>query len=348
PPTPITDRTPGVLYSDQLPIEAETEVRPGNTLNRPEFDFEEDVEVPERPAASLYECTHNGSLDMYKAAQLILKQRKEGSFNQNVYDEFVRSEVASRIQYFRNDGLFNLSDTTLEMRLVGISSFMMGEIQCAKLDRYMRLVEVSERKDGPQSKPLMSVKNFTRQWNMDGPEPFVKVALQDMVSDYHPKECSTPFQIFAGLYRFLFMKITNPPQKIQDYAVRLNGRNGRNDLLLGLPMQIETLLLDFGEDYIGYGHNELKSGVVVNPTQSKYFMSLGTTNEERERALKLRTDERVLYRKELFKGLQLALRDVRSYVWDNRKKQWMPNHRKSKRTRLYEGDENEDPQRQSR
>ncbi|VDK55777.1 unnamed protein product [Cylicostephanus goldi] len=83
--------------------------------------------------------------------------------------------LASRIQYFRNDGMFNLSDTTLEMRLVGISSFMMGEIQCAILDRYMRLVEVSERKDDSPSKPLMSVENFTRQWSMDGPEPFVKV-----------------------------------------------------------------------------------------------------------------------------------------------------------------------------
>ncbi|VDM68500.1 unnamed protein product [Strongylus vulgaris] len=258
--------------------------------------------------------------------------------------EFVRSEVASRVQYFRNAGMLDMSDPVLEMKLTGITNFLMAEIQCAKLDRYIRIAEVTERKNDPISKPLIAVQNCTRQWKMEGPDPFVTIALQEMVANYQPKECSSSFQAFAALYRYVLTRITEPPQKIQEYAVRINGRCGRNENLLGLPACIENLLLDFGEDMIGYGQNELKAGVVINPMQSSFFMRLGNTHEERECALQQLTQERVVFRKELFKGLQLALRDVRSYTYDVQRKQWMPSARKAKRSRMDStGEGNEDP-----
>ncbi|RCN42076.1 hypothetical protein ANCCAN_11946 [Ancylostoma caninum] len=63
---------------------------------------------------------------------------------------------------------------------------------------------------------------------------------------------------------------------------------------------------DFEEDIIGFGHNELKAGVVVNPEQSGFFMSLGETTEQRVAALTQLTKDRLSYRKELFRALQMA------------------------------------------
>ncbi|RCN28567.1 hypothetical protein ANCCAN_25689, partial [Ancylostoma caninum] len=87
----------------------------------------------------------------------------------------------------------------------------------------------------------------------------------------------------------------------------------------------------FGEDIIGLRHDELKAGVVVNPEQSG---SLGETTEQRVAVLTQLTKDRLSYRKELFRALQMALRDVRSYGYDVGRGRWIPNNRKCKRARL--------------
>ncbi|CAJ0606480.1 unnamed protein product [Cylicocyclus nassatus] len=333
--TPASQASQDVFHDENVPIAVEQVARPGNVNNRPEFNFEEAPRETRREPASLYECVSNGTLDMNKAARLILKQKRDGSFNQSVYDEFVRSEVASRVHYFRNNGILDISDTVLEMRLTGIMNYMMADIQCAKFDRYTRAVELSEKKDTSvrvPGRPALILKNCTRAWKIDGPAPFITADLKQMIVNYHPKEKETPFQLFAGLFRYIIMRATNPPQKIQEYSLRLNGRNGRVDTLLNLPESIQNLLLDFAEDLIGYGHNELRAPQADKT--SSFFIKLGSTDEEREQEFDVLQQERVLFRKDSFKGLQLALRDVRSYIYDTTKAQWIPGDRKAKRTRL--------------
>ncbi|VDK53643.1 unnamed protein product [Cylicostephanus goldi] len=236
-----------VFQDENIPIGGEQVARTGNIHERPQFNFEE-APAPQvsREPTSLYACISNGTLDMDKAARLVLKQKRDGSFNQSIYDEFVRSEVASRVQYFRNTGTLDLGDTVLEMRLTGIINYMMAEIQCAKFDRYTRTAEMAERKEtggGVSGRPVLMLTNCTRAWKIDGPAPFITADLGGLVSNYHPKDKESSFQMFAGLYRFLLVKITNPPQKIQEYSLRLNGKCGRVDSLLSLPECIANLLI---------------------------------------------------------------------------------------------------------
>ncbi|VDM82622.1 unnamed protein product, partial [Strongylus vulgaris] len=72
--------TSRLFYDEEMAIENEREVRPGNVSVRPEFNFEEASSEPVRAPASLYECITNGVLDMNKASRLILRQKRDGSF----------------------------------------------------------------------------------------------------------------------------------------------------------------------------------------------------------------------------------------------------------------------------
>ncbi|CAJ0591761.1 unnamed protein product [Cylicocyclus nassatus] len=306
---------------------------PGNVYNRPELDFDttEERDAP----SSLYDCIVVGTLNMKEAAQLILDQKRNGQFNKSIYDEFVRSEAASRVQNFCFDGLLDLDDAVLEMRLCNLANSLLGQIQCAKLDRSNRMIELTGRElSGVGSKPTISLRNCVRIWNIEGPPPFITTPMEELIENYKPKGSNNLFQMFACFYRFLVMRITDPPHRIQSYSLRLNGKRGRKDSLENLPRHIEHLLLDFVEDLIGFGHNELKSGARANTTHSKYVLSLGNTDAERQAALDAKVQTRMVYRNELFKALQLALRDVRTYTYDESKKVWIAGDRKLKRAKL--------------
>ncbi|VDK67807.1 unnamed protein product [Cylicostephanus goldi] len=125
------------------------------------------------------------------------------------------------------------------------------------------------------------------------------------------------------------MKITEPAYKIQQYSARLNERGGRDERLENLPSAIESILLDFMEDVIGYGHHELKAPA-HDMSKSRYFASLGKTEGERHAKLKRLSAERRIYRKVMFKALQMAMRDVRSYDYDRAKMKWIPNDKKKR------------------
>ncbi|KAL6737907.1 hypothetical protein Aduo_011510 [Ancylostoma duodenale] len=206
------------------------------------------------------EFQHGGTLDLNKAARLILLQKRNRSFNQSTYDEFVQSECASRVTRFITEGLLDQEDPIMEMRLTEIANFLM--------ERFIRIHEITKNTP-PAAKAIFSVKNLTRTWDLEGPPPFKKVALEKIVQNFHPSTKNNNSQNFAALYRFILMRLAEPPQRIQQYAVRLNGKSGRNDCLIPFPIEIENFLLDFGEAFIDYGHNELKNGAVVNASNSR-------------------------------------------------------------------------------
>ncbi|CAJ0602858.1 unnamed protein product [Cylicocyclus nassatus] len=77
----------------------------------------------------------------------------------------------------------------------------------------------------------------------------------------------------------------------------------------------------FGEDTIGYGHPELKMPA-VNVDSTSFFASLGETREERAEVFERMAHERIVYRRDLFKALQTALRDIRAYEYDVENNKW--------------------------
>ncbi|EYB81436.1 hypothetical protein Y032_0384g411 [Ancylostoma ceylanicum] len=79
-----------------------------------------------------------------------------------------------------------------------------------------------------------------------------------------------------------------------------------------------------------------------------FFMELGSNHEERKQALEKLTDERISFRSELFKALQLALRDIRSYEYDLVANKWRANDRKAKRSKnIIEDVSSDAPQREN-
>ncbi|EYC42238.1 hypothetical protein Y032_0538g3135 [Ancylostoma ceylanicum] len=130
----------------------------------------------------------------------------------------------------------------------------------------------------------------------------------------------------------------DPPELIQKFSIRINNTYAKERSLEDFPEDLQNTLLDFGEDLAGYGADELKSNTLVDLSSSTFFKALGITFEERKARLKELIDERMELREELFKALQRALRDVRSYSYeyygpDNSRFRWIPNNRSRKRSR---------------
>ncbi|EYC42239.1 hypothetical protein Y032_0538g3135 [Ancylostoma ceylanicum] len=123
----------------------------------------------------------------------------------------------------------------------------------------------------------------------------------------------------------------DPPELIQKFSIRINNTYAKERSLEDFPEDLQNTLLDFGEDLAGYGADELKSNTLVDLSSSTFFKALGITFEERKARLKELIDERMELREELFKALQRALRDVRSYSYeyygpDNSRFRWIPNN----------------------
>ncbi|VDN29612.1 unnamed protein product [Cylicostephanus goldi] len=154
-----------VFHDENLPIASGHVVTPGKVNSRPEFNFEEAPSV----------CADLGSL----AGALLPKHWNIG---------------------YRGHRLGN--------EINGIMTYMMAEIQCAKFDRCTRAVELSEKKDATgrsNGRPTLALRNCTQPWKLDGPAPFITADLRQMIVNYHPKERETPFQLFAGLFRYILV-----------------------------------------------------------------------------------------------------------------------------------------------
>ncbi|WKY04562.1 hypothetical protein Q1695_005513 [Nippostrongylus brasiliensis] len=141
-----------------------------------------------------------------------------------------------------------------------------------------------------------------------------------------------------------WIEITDPPEEIQRYAIRIAGKSGRDMSLKTLPEEVETILIDFALDMLGYGQPEIKCRASVALEESRFFASLGSTYEERSEALSVLVEEREDWKKQMNRSLQLALRDIRSYTYGqiNGVKQWIKSRRQKKVQEQREDEDLED------
>ncbi|KAL6733804.1 hypothetical protein Aduo_004419 [Ancylostoma duodenale] len=210
---------------------------------------------------------------MDKAAKLIWDRTQEGVFNQATYDEFVSAELTGRAS-LRFNGLYRVGDPqAMWHNLVALR--LQGDINKAVSTKNSRCLDFAEGSSLPSSTPQLSIENCKKLWEMDVAPPFAK--------------------------------ITCPPEKIQEFSIRVNRNNGRNDSLQNMPEEVELLLINFGEDALGYGYDELKGRFPINKEQSSFYISLGSNEDERKRNLEAMTKDRKQWRSHLFRGLQKAL-----------------------------------------
>ncbi|KHJ77177.1 hypothetical protein OESDEN_23203, partial [Oesophagostomum dentatum] len=205
------------------------ELFPGDVYVRQETPVFQRSEVS-RNVTCLFDCISNHVLDMNLAARFIYEQKINNQFDEAGYKEFVRSDCADNALAFRYDGLDFLEDTVLESRLNNIALRLMTEIHCAKVDKLIRLQQITSNVDPLTKRITLSPENLTKEWFIDGPAPFAR--------------------------------ITDPPDAIKTYSVRQNGRNGKCESLINLPSGVEATLLDFAEDLAGYGRSELRGSTL--------------------------------------------------------------------------------------
>ncbi|CAJ0594824.1 unnamed protein product [Cylicocyclus nassatus] len=216
----------------------------GNINYRPEFN----VETPRRPLSlsqrdSLYACITAGVLDLKAAAELIFHQKQCGQFNIVTYQEFVNSETASRIVSYSSEGLTGSTGRNLEIRL--IAHQLQADITTAKVEKMRREMEIRSNGEPPENTAI-SLINCKKDWVLAGPPPFIEVNLNDLVVGHLEgrKESKTLFKRFAALYRHILQKVTDPPYRIQEYAIRENEKGGRNKNLQNLPRVVENMLME--------------------------------------------------------------------------------------------------------
>lgn len=161
----------------------------------------------------------------------------------------------------------------------------------------------------------ISASNFTRNWVLSAEKPFLNVNLVASAMAWVPKPRDNKYVQDLSLW-FLLNRITEPPNSIKQYAVRANGRNGRDDKLKNLPHIVESTLHDCAEDMLVYRREELKYGVVFDKSTSRFFMSLEDNDDERCTTFEHLLLERSMWRKQLLKALQRALNDIRCQKFD--------------------------------
>ncbi|VDL68132.1 unnamed protein product [Nippostrongylus brasiliensis] len=89
------------------------------------------------------------------------------------------------------------------------------------------------------------------------------------------------------MFRFLLQK---------SYTVRVSRKAGRDRNLKSLPEDVESFLIEFALGMLAYGKDEIKCPAGVRLDESRYFMLLGTTFEERHAALMDLVDQREEYK----------------------------------------------------
>ncbi|RCN34069.1 hypothetical protein ANCCAN_20090 [Ancylostoma caninum] len=317
-----------IVPAEEIPIEMEEEAPTGDIYERREFNFDAPParEAP-RPAGSLYDCITNGTIQMDKAAKLIMDQKKRRVFNKAAYEEFTRSEVATRAQHYDFDGLDDTDESIREVRLFVFATKLQSDILRAQLSKLHRSMEFTEKFTVPASRPKVSINNCSKKsWILEAEPPFVKVELKSIGAQWQPRKKDNTFLQLTSFFRFILTRITNPPHKIREFAVRVNGSGGRDVNLQNLPHYVEKTLKDFGEDVIGLGHAELEAGVELDWEQSSFYLSLGADESERAVNLTTLTKQKVEWATHIFHSLQKALRDVRAYGYNEEQGTWLPSN----------------------
>ncbi|RCN25310.1 hypothetical protein ANCCAN_28979 [Ancylostoma caninum] len=136
---------------------------------------------------------------------------------------------------------------------------LQGDITCAKVSKMERNFNFTEIAAIPSTKPQLSTQNCVKKWWIEESPPFVKLDLAKVALKWQPRKKDNTYQQLTALYRFILQRITAPPQKIKEFAVRLNQGSGRDENLKNLPELVEQTLVGFGEDMMGYGHEDISS-----------------------------------------------------------------------------------------
>ncbi|RCN47004.1 hypothetical protein ANCCAN_06935 [Ancylostoma caninum] len=155
--------------------------------------------------------------------------------------------------------------------------------------------------------------------------------LVELATKSQPRKKDNTYQRLAALYRFLLMRVTDPPEAVREYSIRLNDKQGYDTRLKSLPEDVENVLIGLGEDMLGFGHDEIIPGTDVDLEESSYYKELGRTEKERKDKLVQLYKGELEWRPHVFKAVQLALRDVRSYGYNKIANKWIPNNRQAKR-----------------
>ncbi|VDL79058.1 unnamed protein product [Nippostrongylus brasiliensis] len=196
--------------------------------------------------------------------------------------------------------------------------------------------KISTHRPGRQG---FSSTNCKQKWLLHGEKPFKQgLDLGSIASRRFPNCAQSPSVQATSLFRHLLQKLTDPPSAIQTYAVRVTGNAGRDRKLQTLPDDVQTILIDLSLDMLGYGRPEISCPAGVQLEESRFFSSLGNTYDERSTARNVLIEEREDWRKQMNKSLQVALRDVRNYVYGEKDGvyQWIKNSRQKR------GEERED------
>ncbi|VDP49740.1 unnamed protein product [Heligmosomoides polygyrus] len=305
---PLSQLNSPAIVEDDFNIEREEEHPTGNTARR-DLTLEERPlpQTPARPSC-LHDCIKSGVIDMMFAGEFIHTLRTQRKLSEGSYEEFVRF-AASEVRKFTFVRFKYLSSCEEYRDLHTEATQLMADILMAKSTIFdKRLTTTAPEPNTPTaSTSTFSVANCSKQWILDADLPFMNVDLINAALSWTPRARESTFVQSLSLFRHILKQITHPWQKIKEYAVRLNGKNGRDGTLKNLPDAVEGTLLGFAEDMLGYGKDELKFGATFDRTQSRYYMSLGNNDVERESALEDLIMERSVWRKQLLKALQRAM-----------------------------------------
>ncbi|CAJ0599709.1 unnamed protein product [Cylicocyclus nassatus] len=178
---------------------------------------------------------------------------------------------------------------------------------------------------------VVDINNASNVWRIEASPPFLDTSLGLKAGKWNPRKRDGTFQKISHLYRFLLTQITASPSEIQGYSMRINRRAERCEGLRNLPKQVENALIGVGVDVLGFGRRELEDGA-TNLQESTFFIGSGSTDAERKEALSKLQRQKAEWMGYMYTALQKALRDIRSYTF-NEYTGWVPSPKKqAKRT----------------
>ncbi|VDL71050.1 unnamed protein product [Nippostrongylus brasiliensis] len=319
-----------VVLEEEVAIGEQQELPSENVGERREFAMDSPpTHSPVATPMRLSECLENNVLDMLRAAMFIDRNRFS---TRTTYKEFVQVAAASSITRYSYDGFEGIADFETYRTLNTIASQFFADIITAKMklqDKKGTNITQSSSAQGSRRREF-SVANCVQQWLLLAEEPFREgLDLRSTLQRWFPNPSQSVSVQAVSMFRFLLQKLTDPPPAIQSYAVRVSRKVGRDKNLKSLPEDVETFLIEFALDMLGYGRDEIKCPAGVQLDESRYFMLLGKTFEERHAALMDLVDQREEYKKQMNRALQLALRDIRVYTYGevNGVRQWIKNKR---------------------
>ncbi|VDK67385.1 unnamed protein product [Cylicostephanus goldi] len=189
--------------SDVPAVGVEAEFPEGNVYERREFTMVEPTPTAEPPMTSLFECLSGGTLHLDKAAKMMASKMRAKTFNQAAHG---------------------------------------GELALSKQQKVARMIEITEKTTPSGQDRTLSLQNCAKIWTLNFPAPFAKLKLNELITQWEPRKRDNLHQQLTSLFRFILLRATNPPQTIQEYAVRVNKTSGRDVRLRTLPEEVEELL----------------------------------------------------------------------------------------------------------